>query len=342
MAINPTPPIHGGNLQQAVTHYRIPRSDWLDLSTGIAPHGWPVPELPTDIWQRLPENDGELAAAAADYYGTAALAVPGSQWAIQQLPTLFAPTRVWMARESYEEYRYWWTLQGHQIQFFDALPDIGVLQPGDILVLINPNNPTADLYSTATLLSLALQLQKLGGWLIVDEAFADATPQTSLLPTLLTQDAELPLVVLRSLGKFFGLAGIRLGFVAGHRSIQTNLQQRLGPWAISHPTAWIGQQALLDTDWQVNQRSHLAQASARLSALLAPLFPRARLARTPLFVTLQPDMACVADWQDALARQGIWIRHFPQWNRLRFGLPPEQDWDRLAQALAAAARQLAT
>lgn len=328
MAVSNPRPVHGGNLQQAVDRYDIPRADWLDLSTGIAPWSWPVPTLPEDVWQRLPEADGRLEQAAARYYGAPVLPVPGSQWAIQQLPTLFAPTRVWLAQQSYEEYRFWWQQQGHHLQWTDSLPDPATLHNGDIVLVINPNNPDAQWQSPQQLLQLAEVLAQKQGWLIVDEAFMDPTPEQSLLPHL---TADTPVIVLRSMGKFFGLAGIRTGFVAGHAAMLQTLRERLGPWAISHPAQWIAIRALLDHTWQQAQRQRLHQHSTQLRALLLQHFPAHRISGTALFASVQLEHA--GTWHEHLARQAIWVRHFPHWQRLRFGVTDAVGLQRLATAL---------
>lgn len=329
--MNDDTPQHGGNLQQAAQRYGIPRSDWLDLSTGIAPFSWPVPAVPADVWQRLPEADGELEQAAKCYYGVSGLPVPGSQWAIQQLPALFPESRALIAQESYEEYRLWWRRHGHEVATFSALPEAAQLRERDIVIVINPNNPTAQLHTPQHLLQLADDLQRKNGWLIVDEAFMDATPEDSLLSAM---QAERNIIVLRSLGKFFGLAGIRTGFVLGNAHIQSALQKKLGPWAISHPAQWIATQALSDFPWHAVQRQRLQQISARLRTLLAQHFPADTLTATPLFVCVKLcDDTTTRHWQESLARQGIWIRRFPQWNRLRFGVMAESSLPRLALAL---------
>lgn len=329
-SLSATGPLHGGDLHQAIQRYGIPRSDWLDLSTGISPLPWPVPSLPVDVWQRLPEDDGELEAAAQDYYGVNGLPVPGSQWAIQHLPTLFTPTRVWIAEQSYEEHRFWWQQQ-HALQPFQTLPAAGDLQSGDIVIAINPNNPTAHFYPRQQLLELADALRHRNGWLVVDEAFMDATPEASLLPESISQRN---LILLRSMGKFFGLAGIRVGFVFAHPDIRTRLQHQLGPWAISHPARRIAIDALRDTRWQQTARRHLQQQSQALTHLLCSVFPASDVNATALFVSVKAAPAQAERWQDQLARQGIWIRVFPHWNRLRFGLANGAGLERLKIALS--------
>lgn len=328
-------PAHGGNLEQAVLQYGIPRSDWLDLSTGISPFVWPVPAIPDDVWQRLPENNGELEQAARAYFAADVLPIPGSQWAIQQLPSLFNASRVWMARESYEEYRHWWQVNGNHLTCFEQLPAANVLQSGDVVIVINPNNPTARLYSPDTLLVLAESLRQRDGWLIVDEAFMDATPESSLASHLSDHQN---IIVLRSMGKFFGLAGIRVGFVAAPQNILQALQERLGPWAISHPAQWIAIQALQDTAWQTANRARLQSASLQLEAILQQHFPRHTLGRTALFASVQLADGESQHWQETLARNGIWIRQFPQWNRIRFGIADDAGLARLATTLNALPR----
>lgn len=332
---SPAPLSHGGNLHAAIARYGIAREHWLDLSTGIAPFAWPVPPLPASVWQRLPEDDGELENAARAYYGTDALAVPGSQWAIQQLPALFrawcGPVRVWLPRAGYQEYAFWWEHQGHRLQRTDTLPAVQDLREGDILIVLNPNNPTAHYTAPADLLTLARHLRARNGWLILDEAFMDATPEQSLLPHLPTHDN---IVLLRSLGKFFGLAGIRAGFVLGHAGVREQLRFQRGPWAISHPTAWIAARALQDPTWQQQQRTRLLAAQPPLLHILKNTFADARLAGTPLFVSVQQEGLAVNDWLERLARQGVLVRGFADENRLRFGMTDAAGRERLQRALA--------
>ncbi|HVL00037.1 MAG TPA: threonine-phosphate decarboxylase CobD [Dongiaceae bacterium] len=330
----PTPVQHGGNLHTAIQRYGIPRADWLDLSTGISPFPWSVPTLPADVWQRLPEADGALELAARNYYGCDTLPVPGSQWAIQQLPALFAErqsiARVWLPQECYEEYRYWWQFHGHAVQTYTALPAAEELQTQDLVIVLNPNNPSARYTPVQDLLILANDLRTHDGWLLVDEAFMDTTPEQSLLPHI-AEDAHV--MVLRSLGKFFGLAGIRTGFVCGNREIREILQQRLGPWSISHPTQWIATQALQDLTWQSNMRQQLPTQSETLLQCLACHFPAEILANTPLFVTLSLTHESALHWQDQLAHHGIWTRCFPHWGKLRVGLTDDAGMERLVLAL---------
>lgn len=170
---------HGGRLRAAARRYSIPEADWLDLSTGINPHGWPVPPVPAEIWQALPQDDDGLHAAAHDYYGTTSiLAVAGSQAAIQALPALRPHARVALLATSYAEHAYAWQRCGHEVFSVSAEEILHV--DADVKVIVNPNNPTGKLFTCEELLKLHAQLAARGGDLVVDEAFIDAIPEHSL------------------------------------------------------------------------------------------------------------------------------------------------------------------
>ncbi|MEW6467188.1 MAG: threonine-phosphate decarboxylase CobD [Pseudomonadota bacterium] len=319
---------HGGRLVAAARQYGIPAADWLDLSTGINPLGWPAPIIPPELWTRLPQEDDGLTETACHYYGAPrVLPVAGSQAAIQALPALRPPGRVGIPHPTYAEHAHAWRRGGHEVVAWT--PDRGP-DSFDALVLIHPNNPTGTRYSTVQLLDWHARLAARGGWLVVDEAFMDPTPETSLVP-FCDRDG---LIVLRSLGKFFGLAGARVGFVMAGVEILGRLHEALGPWTVPGPSRRLAQQALADGAWQAAARPRLFQAGERLARLLAAhgLAPEGG---TALFQWMRtPNAALIAD---RLARRGILVRRFDDPPSLRFGLPgQEPDWARLAQALAEA------
>ncbi len=324
---------HGGRLRAAAQRYGIPECDWLDLSTGINPNGWPVPAVPGEIWQCLPQDDDELSAAAQDYYGAKnLLAVSGSQAAIQSLPMLRSPSRVALVAPCYAEHAHAWQRNGHEVV---GVPAAEILRSGataQVVVIVNPNNPTGKLFGRAELLRLHAQLAARGGWLIVDEAFMDATPEHSLASV-----CPLPgLIVLRSLGKFFGLAGARVGFVLAEENILQPLAELLGPWAVAAPSRYVAALALCDTEWQRETRETLPAASQRLAELLSMqgLPPSGG---SSLFQWVCCDEA--ASVHEQLARLGILTRLFDAPSSLRFGLPrDEAQWARLAEALGGVKR----
>jgi cobalamin biosynthetic protein CobC len=324
------PIVHGGNLHEASQRYGIPYAQWLDLSTGINPQGYPVPPLPADAWRRLPDEGDGLAACAAHYYGAPdarhVLPVAGSQAAIRALPGLIPRATVAIAPLTYSEYAPAFERAGHRIVPLDIACDA---LPDDVThaVIVNPNNPTADHLSAAKLLQWHAQLTARGGTLVVDEAFADAMPGASLAAC--TNRAGL--VVLRSPGKFFGLAGVRAGFVLSDPVLLGRLREILGAWTVSGPARHAVSAAFTDLTWQNQMRAQLAAQSARLTGLLQA--QRFSPHSTPLFAWTDDPRAAALHRE--LALRGIWTRLFPASASVRFGLPGSGDeWLRFEQALS--------
>jgi cobalamin biosynthetic protein CobC len=316
---------HGGNLHQATLRYG--RADWLDLSTGINPEWYPAPAIAGNAWHRLPEPDPALAQAAQAYYDAPLmLPVAGTQAAIQALPRLRLPSRVVVAAPSYAEHAHHWAQHGHKLRQvpYDALD--AAISECDVMVVVNPNNPTGATVPRAKLLDWAAQLSARGGWLVVDEAFGDTALQASVAGG--TPDG---LIVLRSVGKFFGLAGLRLGFVAAQPALLDALADLLGPWTVSGPAQQVALAALRDTAWQERMRTQLRASGQRLQSLLAA--HGIRSSGSALF-QWWPEAHAEA-FHEHMARQGIWVRLFTNAARgIRLGLPPDEaGWQRLEHAL---------
>ena len=319
---------HGGRLRRAAEHFDIPLQDWLDLSTGIAPYGFNLPAVPSDTWRRLPETEDELETVARDYYGVGSLLpVAGSQAAIQMLPRLRPQLQVGIVSPCYAEHAEAWRREGHRVSEFSEGSVPRALDGLDVLVVVNPNNPTGRLLPAELLLDWHGRLAGRGGWLIVDEAFMDPTPPHSLAP-----HSHLPgLIVLRSFGKFFGMAGARLGFVLAEPSLLSSLSQALGPWPIAGPSRFIGSVLLADREGQRRQRERLLGDSGRLAQLLLG-HGLPSTGGCGLFHWVVTEEATML--REFLACQGILVRSFQYPPSLRFGLPADEaGWARLTRAL---------
>ena len=319
---------HGGNLRAAAERFGRPLEDWVDLSAGLNPRWYPAPPVPDNAWHRLPENDPALLAAAQDYYGAPRmLAVAGTQAAIQALPALRAPSRVVVAAPSYAEHAHHWGKHGHSLRQV-PYAELDAALPGcDVLVVCNPNNPTGARVAPERLLLWADELSARGGWLVVDEAFADMTPQSSVA----AYSERAGLIVLRSVGKFFGLAGVRAGFVGAEAALLARLADALGPWTVSGPAQSICLAALTDRDWQERARRELDASSKRLRALLAA---HGIASQGCALFQWWPEARPEAFWEH-MARRGVWVRLFTDAARgIRLGLPAnETAWQRLETAL---------
>lgn len=318
-------PEHGGNLDLALQRYGGDAQDWIDLSTGINRQPYPVGELPAGCWSALPSKSEieSLHRAAQKAYGTAApvLATNGAQAAIQWLPHLSSRGRARILSPTYNEYAAVLSAAGWDVA---EISDLEVLAGADLAVVANPNNPDGRRHDPSQLLALLPRV----GRLVVDESFADAVPGLSLAP-----EAGRPgLLVIRSFGKFFGLAGLRLGFTIGTEDDIAALASMAGPWPVSGAAIAIGQRALLDREWAEATSARLLHDSLRLDAEVAPL-GWTLVGGTPLFRLYETEDARAA--QEMLARAQIWSRVFPHragW--LRLGLPGnETEWARLSAAL---------
>ena len=305
---------HGGGIDAAAAHFGGERSQWIDLSTGINPVPYPVGAMPAQAWTDLPDANAQnaLLHAARAFWkvpdNAAIIAAPGASALIARIPLLRPAGIVDIPQPTYNE---------HWAAFENCGWSLGTTAP-DARVLVHPNNPTGRFFEAGDL-SAPLT--------IIDESFCDVAPERSLIE----HAAKPGCIVLKSFGKFWGLAGIRLGFAIGHPESIARLETALGPWPVSGPALEIGTRALRDHGWADATRMRLASDTDRLDNLMqgagASLF-----GGTTLFRLYEVDDA--AAWQDRLARRHIWTRIFPYSKSfLRLGLLAPDGWDRLEAAL---------
>ena len=323
---------HGGSLAEVRRCYPHAPQPWLDLSTGINPLPYAIPSLPAEAFTRLPEPADEqaLRSVAARAYGVRdpdlIAAAPGTQILIGLLPALRPARSVAVVGPTYLEHARAWTLAGAQVQTVNRLED---LDDAEVVVLCNPNNPDGRRLEPQRLRHTADCLATHGGMLIVDEAFADLEPAPVSIVCALPHPA---LIVLRSFGKTYGLAGVRLGFALASANVTARLRALLGPWAVSGPALAVAQVALQDAAWRVSMAQRLEASTRALDSLLMEAGMRV-LGGTRLFrLAASPDAAVIAS---RLAAAGIHVRRFaeqPEW--LRFGQCGEKsDLQRLRKAL---------
>jgi cobalamin biosynthetic protein CobC len=328
------PILHGGDICAARRLFPGAPEPFIDLSTGINPNPYPLPHFTVESFARLPEADAVAAlnAAAAKAYGAPsaanAVAAPGSQILLPLVAGLARPGRAAIVAPTYAEHSRAASLAGHAVT---EVRDLGAIADAGLVVVTNPNNPDGRVFAKADLLAVAKQLNACGGILVADEAFMDVGPAESSLAGEVSCGN---IVVLRSFGKFFGLAGLRLGFALAAPPLAARLAARLGPWAVSGPAIAAATQALTDAGWIEMTRRRLDKTSARLDALLRESDLEI-LGGTALFRLVRTPAA--AELFRYLGRAGILARVFaeqPTW--LRFGLPAaEADWQRLQSALSA-------
>jgi cobalamin biosynthetic protein CobC len=320
---------HGGKILAASRKYGIAPEHWLDLSTGVSPFSYPVKDIPQSAWHYLPQTDDGLEDAAKNYYQCEQLlATAGSQPIIQTLPKLRQTSRVVILQNTYREHPYAWNREGHILVQVSGEHIEDHLDSADVVVLCNPNNPSGEKFSTQKLLHWADMLAQRGGWLVVDEAFADTNPEISLA----RYGGRPGLVVLRSVGKFFGLAGARVGFLIAPPELLMVMAESLGPWTVAGASRSVLKQALMDSDWQKEATAQLKASTNVLKTVLQQnaLEPTGS---TDFFHWVKTPAA--QQIHELLAAKAILTRFFEAPASIRFGLPPNQKaLERLQNALA--------
>lgn len=316
---------HGGDLDSAARAFG--GAAWIDLSTGINRRPWPAPALSDHALTALPtaEDNARLIAAAAQAFGAPAaqiLPLAGASAAIQLVPHVLPGRQAAVLSPTYNEHAASLVAAGWQVR---EVATVAALAGADLAIIVNPNNPDGRSFAPTEIATIAATV----GHLVVDESFADARPDLSVAgarPDNVT--------VLRSFGKFWGLAGVRLGFALGAPDLLGRMAERAGPWSVSGPALEIGTLALADRDWHEATVSWLAEAALHLDQIVAPHWPL--VGGTHLFRLYQTPDAPAA--RDQLARAGIWSRIFP-WHPhwIRLGIPGSRaEFDRLQQVFTAA------
>ena len=306
---------HGGGIDAAIARFGGARAEWLDLSTGINPRPYPVTMLPEDCWRTLPDAGAfaALETAARAFWGVpegaGAVAAGGASALIAAIPRLAPPARVAIPGPTYNE---------HAAAFRAAGWVVTAEGGAEARVAVHPNNPDGRLWP--------------GGpppapLTVIDESFCDTCPEESLIALA----ARPGVLVLKSFGKFWGLAGARLGMAFGDPALIEGLRDLLGPWQVSGPALALGRAALEDGAWAAATRARLARDAERLDTLMTARGAEV-VGGTTLFRTYRlPEAEAI---HLRLARAHIWTRVFPyapDWMRL--GLPDGAGWDRLEVAL---------
>ncbi len=306
---------HGGNLSAAIARFGGIRADWIDLSTGINPTPYPLPPMVAADWTALPDSEAQeaLLTAARAYWqvpeGADVLAAPGASALIARLPALRPAARVRIETPTYNE---------HAAAFDHFGWQIAAAGEAEAQVSVHPNNPDGRLWRGDELLA---------PFCVIDESFCDVCPDQSHIARAATPGT----VILKSFGKFWGLAGLRLGFAIGDPALIAGLRAAMGPWAVSGPALRAGTCALKDPAWAKATRVTLAASAARLDRLMQRAGAQT-IGGTDLFRLYEVEDATL--WQERLARAHVWSRIFPYSTRyLRLGLPPEDRWSQLEDAL---------
>lgn len=304
---------HGGGLDAAIKQFGGTRSDWLDLSTGINPTPYPLPAFSDHSWTALPDKAAQQALldAAREFWNVPddadILAAPGASSLIARMPMLFERGNVDIPKPTYNEHAAAFAAQGWNEN-----------EDGSVRVIVHPNNPTGQLWSETDLTAPSM---------VIDESFCDVTPESSLI-----DEAEKPgRIILKSFGKFWGLAGLRLGFIIAEPKIIARMQDMIGPWAVSGPALDVATRALRDQEWAAQTRAQLKADTARLDKLMTNSGAQLE-GGCDLFRLYKVKSA--QTWHDRFAQHKVLTRIFPYSETyIRLGLPSCDGWEQLETSL---------
>lgn len=318
------PPLHGGDMQGFISRHQIGH-ELLDLSSATNRNVYPQRETSCASWSGLPYDNKELIAATELYYGTKNIRlVPGSQWAIEHLPLIIeklsdksSPLKVKVPALGYSEHHSNWRKHNATLSVYEGLPTIDLVNVSDVLVVINPNNPSGQFINVAKLIELAEHMRTKGGWVIVDEAFIDFHSEYSLMPLLGSLELS-RVIVLRSFGKFSGLPGARLGAIGSNHQVCCLLDDMIPLWGISGPSMEIMARVLSDEAWFEQVRQKLTKQAHELTNLLSEYFDCVN-SEVLLFKTVFSTEAQL--WFQALVSEGIYPRLLDNCSGIRFSIP---------------------
>ena len=314
---------HGGDIDNAIQKYGGNKDSWIDLSTGINPHHYPYKLINISELKNLPcENDiNKLNKVAKKYFKTFACvtAVSGAQAGINILPFLFPNKTVSILSPTYNEYQNVFSKSLTKINNVEKLIQ---LKNSQVAIICNPNNPDGKLYCNEDL----LEISKNVGYLIIDESYMDQYPGKSLSQKL---DDQTNIIIIRSFGKFFGLAGIRLGFLISNKEINKKIEFLIGKWPISNIAINIANKALIDDVWIMNTISFLEEGSNFLDCLASKVSWKI-VGGTNLYRLYETPNA--DHTQNKLANLKIWSRRFEYSKKwIRLGIPRKKDFKKVSE-----------
>ena len=336
--------LHGGQLAVMAQQYQIPESEWLDLSTGIAPFSYPIIDIPTPVWQQLPTISDNLIDVAKQYYHSEhCWPLAGSQQLIEHLPQLWLnkvnvenkriEKHVYLPKVGYKEHQQAWQQAGFQLHFYQQqLPT--EINKNSVVVVINPNNPSNMTFTVKQLSALQHSCKQQQALLVIDEAFADIYPADFSFVKHLNHSEYIveDVIILRSIGKFFGLAGLRIGFVCSSQSWCEIIKQRIGPWSINGIALYVVERALQDTHWQQLQLTRLQQQSQKQYLILKQYLPNSRIESNALFNTVFTQHATLI--HQKLCQRAVYVRLTDENDALRFGIADQVQLVRLQGVLS--------
>ena len=324
-----TQPAHGGNVYKVARERRIPAEQIVDFSASINPLGFPhvglrairsalkqIVHYPDpDCWQLR-----EVLAQQCRVDPDMILVGNGSTELIHLLPRALEIKSALIIGPTFEEYAHALMNAGSLVQYVHARREERFRPPlqevlrqlsakrsrFDAVVLCNPNNPTGQVINRSALCELAAVVERLQGWLIVDEAFIDYCQEQSIVSML----REHPrLVVLRSLTKFYAMPGLRIGYLLGASKVVGHLKDRQPPWSVNSLAQEVALAVLGDEAYATNSRIFMKRERSRAIRGFRALSSVRVYPSAANFLLIElPVSTCAGEVTDRLAAERLLVR----------------------------------
>jgi len=320
---------HGGNIQEICSRYGLEPGGLLDFSANINPLGYP-PGLSKTLREGLSSilhypdiNCTRLRRAICQktrHKEEEVLIGNGSTELMYLIPRAFRPQKGLVFEPTYSEYGRALRLAGANVEKLVSTgdtsfrPDLGSASgkltsgQSQMVFLCNPNNPTGNLIKKEEILALAEGLPQ--SLIVVDEAFMDFVDEPHKYTVLPEAGRVKNLIVLRSMTKFFGYPGLRLGYMVAHREVISQAEGHKEPWTVNALAQLAGEAALKDEDFIFRSREYMASEKSFLYRELSRLGGIKPIPPTVNFITSKITLEGLtsAGLKEMLIRKGLLIR----------------------------------
>lgn len=318
--------VHGGDIWGASKRAGLSPEKILDFSSSLNPFGLPkkaASAIKDGLRYASPYPDPasfSLRQALSVFHSIdPGQIVPGngSTELIYALPRVLRLKRALIAEPAFSEYRRSLELAGCRTESLVLREEDGFgfdldrfsrkIKKGYGAVFVaNPANPTGALLEKDTIIEAARLCKKAGAWLVVDEAFIDFREEGSVKSFA---GKEKNLIVLRSMTKFYSMAGLRLGFLITGKGAAERFRKSMLPWSVNTLAACAAMGALKDSayirktlGWLGPERVFLSNALSGLGLKVFPSSANFLMAKTSLNQPLAIEI------RERLFGRGILIR----------------------------------
>ena len=319
---------HGGNVKQICDKKGLNPDEIIDFSASINPLGYPavvreaVSEQFNDI-QHYPDSHStdlkKTIARKTDCNESNVIIGNGSNELFYLIPRALKPTKGVLLQPTFNEFKDAFSNSSIEvIELVNKCKDFPIINTriselksieDCMIFLCNPNNPTGQLTRKEDIIELVNDNPN--RLIVIDEAFMDFTEDNEKYSVIREAPLFDNLIVVRSLTKFYGFPGLRLGFLVSNESIINKLMQYKEPWTVNTIAQVAGMAAINDDDFAMNTREYVSVEKRFLYKGLTkingiqPFQPTVNF----ILVRIEDDRMELSEIQNHLLQNNILIRN---------------------------------